>query len=89
MADNSASGVDAETGAIVTLKSVVLRNNLDGIFVAGGGLVRLATSTITNNTTGITHTTTTDVQTLEDNVIDGNGTDISAPALDTATVNYQ
>jgi hypothetical protein len=88
VADNGV-GVDVEAGGTATLKSVVIRNSGTGIFTNSGGLARIAGSALTNNTTAIQNLGA--VQTLEDNIIDGNGTDLGggSNALDTATVNYQ
>lgn len=80
-------GVDVEAGGVATLKSVVIRNSGTGIFTNSGGVARIATSTLTNNNNVIVNLGT--VQTLDDNIIDGNTNDPSGNALDTATTNYQ
>lgn len=85
----SAENLNVGSGGIATLKSVTLRDAAAGassIFVGSGGLVRLATSVLTNNVVAIDNNGT--VQTLDDNILDGNGTDVSGTALD-STVNYQ
>jgi hypothetical protein len=87
---SSAENLNVGSGGVATLKSVTLRDASAGassIFVGSGGLVRLANSVLTNNAVAIDNGGV--VQTLEDNILDGNGSDVSGTALDTATVNYQ
>jgi hypothetical protein len=87
---SSAENLNVGSGGVATLKSVTLRDASAGassIFVGPGGLVRLATSVLTNNVVAIDNNGV--VQTLEDNILDGNGTDVSGTVLDTATINYQ
>jgi hypothetical protein len=86
---SNGENLNVGSGGVATLKSVTLRdagNTASSIFVGSGGLVRLATSVLTNNAVAIDNGGT--VQTLDDNILDGNGTDVSGTALD-STVNYQ
>jgi hypothetical protein len=80
VADGNANGVavmSPGTQVQVTLAGVVLANNVSlGVMASRASLVRIGGSTITGNGTGISNTDGT-VETFEDNLVHGNGTDVA------------
>jgi len=79
VADGNANGVavmNPGTQVQVTLAGVVLANNLSaGVMATSASLVRIGGSTITANGTGIPNTDGS-VETLQDNLVYGNATDV-------------
>jgi Right handed beta helix region len=79
VADGNANGVavmSPGTQVQLTLVGVVLANNLSaGVMATSASLVRIGGSTITANGTGISNTDGT-VETLQDNLVHGNATDV-------------
>jgi hypothetical protein len=79
VADGNANGVavmEPGTQVQVTLARMVLANNLSvGVMASTASLIRIGGSMITGNGTGISNTDGT-VETLEDNLVHGNTTDV-------------
>jgi hypothetical protein len=84
-ASNAVNGFAVFAG-VMTIKSSTGRGNVGaGLGVDSGATATIATSTFTNNATGVFNNGI--VYSLEDNTIDGNTTEVGGTALDTATVN--
>jgi hypothetical protein len=79
VADGNTNGVtvmNPGTQVRVTLADVVLANNLSiGVMASTASLVRIGSSTITGNGIGISNNDGT-VETLQDNLVHGNATDV-------------
>jgi|RhiMethySRZTD1v2_1073278.scaffolds.fasta_scaffold63386_3 parallel beta helix pectate lyase-like protein len=79
VADGNTNGVtvmNPGTQVQVTLADVVLANNLSiGVMASTASLVRIGSSTITGNGVGISNKDGT-VETLQDNLVHGNATDV-------------